>query len=194
MFAGGHRMRAKKASPPTTGPDAARWAPGDPSRPSAEDPAGRRPSTLLDNTPGEPQAAPLTQLDSLLDFLPENPPGAGADRAPLQPPPESSLAMPPLVAPGQHPRSGAKSMDLEELRASSADRAGHRAIEKRGGCRRPQPARTSEHQRAVGAGVWRAGRRMPADRTAEREGPRNARGHRGPARPARDRSRPDEQD
>ena len=117
MFAGDHRLRAKKASAPTTGPDAAGWAPGDPSRPSAEDPTGRHPSTLLDITPDESQAAPSTQLDSLLEFLPENPPGAGADRAPLQPPPESSLAMPTLVAPGQHPRSGAKSMDLEELRA-----------------------------------------------------------------------------
>ena len=78
--------------------------------------------------------------------------------------------------------------------ASSADRAGHRAIEERGECRRQQPARTSEHQRAAGAGIWRAGRRMPADRTAKRQGPRNTRGHRGPARPARDRSRADEHD
>ena len=35
---------------------------------------------------------------------------------------------------------------------------------------------------------------MPAGRAAEREGPRNARGHRDPARSARNRSRPDEQD
>jgi chromosome segregation ATPase len=87
-------------------------------RPSGGGAPGWKPSYVLDYTSGEAQTSPpTTQLDSLLEFVPEKPAGPIADRAPIDP---NRLAprVPSISAATEHqPAWRAGMTGLEDLRA-----------------------------------------------------------------------------